>query len=136
MSAKSLIDDKDRKDLGAGILFYDGKKILLLKNAKGLWSLPGGHAKHGESPWECAKRETKEETGHDTHDFFDQIRQDNEKMIYHTFFVNSSSFPVRISDEHEDWDWIDLKKISKLKLQPKFKKNLKKILTILKKTKV
>lgn len=132
MNVKLLIQDKDRKDLGAGILFYDGKKILLLKNAKGLWSLPGGHAKQGETPWECAKREVKEETGHKANDFFDKIKTGNDKMTYHTFFVKSSRFSVRISDEHEDWDWVDFKKINKLKLQPKFKKNLKKIEEILK----
>lgn len=48
----------------------DGEhRILLLRRAAsaalgpGLWGLPAGHIEPGESPWDCAQRELREEIG-------------------------------------------------------------------------
>ncbi len=42
-------------------------KFLLIKRAdkpeKGYWAVPGGHVDKGETPYEAAKREAKEEVG-------------------------------------------------------------------------
>ncbi len=49
--------------------FNAADEVLLLRRAKepnrGLWSPPGGklHADEGESPYECARREAREEIG-------------------------------------------------------------------------
>ncbi len=49
-----------------GIIFDKQKRVLLCHRRDcDLWNLPGGGMEHGESPWDCAKRETKEETGLD-----------------------------------------------------------------------
>ncbi|MEM4705916.1 MAG: NUDIX hydrolase [Candidatus Methanomethylicaceae archaeon] len=59
----------DRPIVGAGILTIENGKVLLIKRGnepnKGLWSIPGGMVKLGESPEEAAIREFKEETGLD-----------------------------------------------------------------------
>jgi len=59
----------DRPIVGAGILTIENGKVLLIKRGnepnKGLWSIPGGIVKLGESPEEAAIREFKEETGLD-----------------------------------------------------------------------
>ncbi len=53
--------------VGVGVIITRGEKILLLHrhhaHGEGTWSPPGGHLEFGESPEECARRETWEETG-------------------------------------------------------------------------
>lgn len=40
-------------------------RLLLLRRRDGLWELPGGHAEAGETAWQTALRELREETGYD-----------------------------------------------------------------------
>jgi 8-oxo-dGTP diphosphatase len=69
--------------VGVGIIITRNNQVLLLKrlnvHGSGHWSTPGGHLDFGETPEECAIRETKEESGLDivnvafkaiTNDFF------------------------------------------------------------------
>jgi len=46
----------------AGILFTDGVNFLILKDAKGIWSIPGGKVESGEEIIDTAHREFYEET--------------------------------------------------------------------------
>ncbi len=47
-----------------GCIVFDQKgKILLVKMNQGHWSFPKGHVEAGESEYQTALRETKEETG-------------------------------------------------------------------------
>ena len=52
-----------------GIVFDDQGRLLLIQRAnepgKGLWSLPGGRVEPGETDFEAAVRELREETGLD-----------------------------------------------------------------------
>ena len=53
--------------VGVGVLIRRGGRVLLLHrhhaHGAGTWSPPGGHLEFGETPEECARRETREETG-------------------------------------------------------------------------
>jgi 8-oxo-dGTP diphosphatase len=51
--------------LGAFALLYDdeGRLLLCHRRDADVWNLPGGQAEWGESPWQAAIRETREETG-------------------------------------------------------------------------
>jgi 8-oxo-dGTP diphosphatase len=55
--------------VGVGVLVTRGDRALLLRrinaHGAGSWSPPGGHLEPGETPEQCAIRETKEETGLD-----------------------------------------------------------------------
>jgi len=57
-----------RHVLAASVVVCDEHdRVLLIKRghepAKGLWSLPGGRVRPGETPAQAARRETREETG-------------------------------------------------------------------------
>lgn len=56
-----------RVGVGVGvILVRDGRVLLGLRagaHGASTWALPGGHLEFGESPEDCAVRETLEETG-------------------------------------------------------------------------
>lgn len=56
-----------KKQVGTAVLFFNSQgEILILKpNYKEGWLVPGGSADEGESPLQCAIRETKEEIGLD-----------------------------------------------------------------------
>ena len=58
---------KSRPLIGVGVIIVKQGHLLLLKrksvHGAGSWSTPGGHLEFGESPEDCATRETREETG-------------------------------------------------------------------------
>ena len=49
-----------------GVVFRDGRILLVRERSDGLWSLPGGWADVNESPSEVAEREVWEESGYRT----------------------------------------------------------------------
>jgi ADP-ribose pyrophosphatase YjhB (NUDIX family) len=49
-----------------GVVFRDGRVLLVREVGDGRWTLPGGWADVGESPSEAVVREVREESGYDT----------------------------------------------------------------------
>lgn len=45
-----------------GVIVSSSDQVLLLKNERGEWELPGGRIEIGETPEECVAREIHEET--------------------------------------------------------------------------
>jgi 8-oxo-dGTP diphosphatase len=63
-----------RPKVGVGVLIQNEKEEVLLglrksSHGAGEWSFPGGHLEFGETLFETAKREVKEETDLDVHEF-------------------------------------------------------------------
>ncbi len=115
---------------GAGILFTDGQKILLLRrkapsDCPAKWGLPGGRAKKGESAIDCARRESKEECGTITGNRFAAFEEIDGK---HRFFVYiyaiDSPFECKLSKEHDDWKWVPLSDLDKYDLHPRLEKQM------------
>jgi ADP-ribose pyrophosphatase YjhB (NUDIX family) len=46
-----------------GVVFHDGKILLVQERSDGLWTLPGGWADVGDSPADAVVREIREEAG-------------------------------------------------------------------------
>ena len=46
-----------------GVVFQDGKILLVQERSDGLWTLPGGWADVGDSPADAVVREIREESG-------------------------------------------------------------------------
>ena len=105
--------------VGIGVFVIKDGKILMGKrkgaHGEGSWSLPGGHLEFKESWEECARRETREETGIKiknirfgtaTNDFFEK-----ENKHYVTLFMlaDYDSGEVRTMEPNkcEKWEWFD-----------------------------
>jgi 8-oxo-dGTP diphosphatase len=110
---------EDRPKVGIGIMIIKDGKVLFgkRKNAHGdgEYSFPGGHLEHGESLVDCAKRETKEETGVE----IDNVRLlcvSNEKRYMPKHYVNigfiadwkSGEPHVTEPDKYVDLGWYDI----------------------------
>ena len=67
--AKDAREYPDRPWVGVGIVVWREDKVLLVRRAKvprlGEWSIPGGAQSLGETVFEAAVREVREETGID-----------------------------------------------------------------------
>jgi len=110
----------------AGILYVTNKadpKVLLLHRCagdhQGTWCTPGGHGRHGESPWDTAARESQEEIGHepDWHNVRGVHRIGDYAM--HVYPV-SDEFDPTLNHEHDAAQWSDRDHLPNLhpKLQP------------------
>lgn len=103
----------------AGLLpfrFVDGALELMLvhpggpfwaKKDLGAWSIPKGEFEEGETPFEVAIREFKEETGFDPRGEFielDEIRQPSRKIISAWAFESDYDTSLLVSNEFElEW---------------------------------
>jgi 8-oxo-dGTP diphosphatase len=56
-------DDSKVPLVGVGCIVTRGTQLLLVRGHRGYWAPPGGHLDFGETPEQCAARETLEETG-------------------------------------------------------------------------
>ena len=133
---KIIKESRINQFTGAGIVFYDGERILLVKKPNKKWGFIGGKPIEEETPLQTATRETKEEIG--------TIHGKNEKEIkikirgniYYTYIfrVQKPFHDITLSNEHIDYSWVKLENLEKIKLSRIFKiclndilKNLKKI---------
>lgn len=62
-----MTSGSDRPVVGVGVVLLEEGRILLIQRGRepgrGLWAVPGGKIRHGESMKEAARREMLEETG-------------------------------------------------------------------------
>jgi ADP-ribose pyrophosphatase YjhB (NUDIX family) len=114
--------------LGAGILFTDGEKVLLLKRAgsdnEATWSIPGGRAEEGETPLDVARRETKEECGTIEGHRIGHFQSRDGAHHFHTYlYAVSKPFDCELSKEHSKWKWAKIKDVKEMNLHPRFKES-------------
>ncbi len=131
----------DHPLIGVGILVIENGKILLIKRGnepnKGLWSIPGGLVRLGESPEEAAIREFKEETGLNAIiekllGVFNIIIKDNEgKIKYHYIVIDYLgkvvSGELRPGDDVLDARWFNINDIKNIQTSITVMKAIEKI---------
>jgi mutator protein MutT len=131
----------DHPLVGVGVLIIENRKILLVKRGnepnKGLWSIPGGLIKLGESPEEAAIRELKEETGLNAIiekllGVFNIIIKDNDGRIkYHYVIIDYIGKLIggelKPGDDVLDAKWFDISELKNIQISPTVIKALEKI---------
>lgn len=105
-------------------MIFNGNKILLGKrkgsHGEGEYAFPGGHLDYMETFEQCARRETKEETGIKIKNIrfqhLSNIRKYNPKHYVHIGLVADyqSGEPKVLEPERcESWNWYSLNKLPK-----------------------
>ena len=95
----------------------DNKILILQKNGK--WLLPGGRLNENETWEQGLRREVEEETG--IKDFkikkISEVDINDEKDTYIIAFICEieSISEIKLSHEHQKYEWLDLKEIDNYK---------------------
>ncbi len=127
------------KDYGLtvrGIIKNDNNEILIVKRHPKsktdpeMWELPGGKVEEGEFFTDALVREIKEETNLNVNvgDFAEAIQNDysHKRTVQIMMYLDVEDGEVKISEEHTDWMWADIKKIRTLDVSTSLEKMLKK----------
>ena len=107
------------KEKSCGTICFDGDKVLMVKHNAGHCAFPKGHVEEGETEFETAIRETKEETGIDVEIISDRrfvnIYSPKEDVIKEVIFFIAKPLNIdltRQETEIADLRWIDIDKAS------------------------
>ena len=110
-----------REQKSAGIVLFrnasNKNKFLLLNYPQGHWDFVKGKVEQGETPYETASRETKEETGISDIEFIDGFKESVEynfrfknEDIHKTvvfFLAKTTEKKITLSHEHNDFVWLE-----------------------------
>jgi len=108
--------------VGVGVLIWKDEKILMMRrlgsHGQGTWSAPGGHLEFGEDPFECARRETREEVDIEIDNLrFKGITNDifEESKHYITIWVEADyakgEAKINSKDELTELDWFSFENL-------------------------
>ena len=114
---------KTIKEKSCGIIIVHNNEFLLLHYPQGHWDFVKGHIEEGEDELETALRELKEESDIDNVDVIDGFREEMHYFFTHEgqliskiviFFLGRvNDRAVKISHEHQNFDWLPFKEAKK-----------------------
>jgi 8-oxo-dGTP pyrophosphatase MutT (NUDIX family) len=111
---------RERREFSAGFILYRdtaGGRVYLLLDYGKHWDYPKGHLEEGETAWQAAVRELREETGIRQVDRVTRFERDMHYTFYSpkkgrivktvTYFVGRTRMEkVEVSDEHSGYAWL------------------------------
>ena len=101
-------DAEPRKPRAAGVACFspEGRVLLLLRSEAskngGMWGLPAGGIEKDETPWEAARRECFEETGHKLDFGLKHVWTDGGFVL---FAKRCEMFAPVLNHEHSAYAW-------------------------------
>jgi 8-oxo-dGTP pyrophosphatase MutT (NUDIX family) len=113
-----------------GVVIRDGK-VILLRNERDEWELPGGKLELSESPERCLARELEEELGlviepESILDSWIYTIVPGVNVLVLTYGCLESSLDEAVlSDEHKELRWFPLAEIDSLKMPEGYKKSIR-----------
>ena len=106
-----------------GVVFRNGKILMVRESIDGKWTLPGGWADVNYSPFEIATKEVWEEAGIEVNPVrllavFDKMKHPHPPDLYHVYklfiLCEDSGQQTKPGMETTDVDWVDRNKIPEL----------------------
>jgi 8-oxo-dGTP pyrophosphatase MutT (NUDIX family) len=113
-----------------GVLVRAGR-VLLLRNERGEWELPGGKLELGEEPPACVAREIAEETGLPVTtgpilDAWQYHIGDGRDVLIITYGCHcESDQPPALSDEHQEVGFFSLAEVAGLTMPAGYKQSIR-----------
>jgi mutator protein MutT len=102
---------------------YDGSHVLLARNDRGEWELPGGRLEPDETPEQCVEREVLEETGLQVRAgpvlrswVFEVIPDKRVLVLAYVCRLESSPSSLRVSTEHTEVAFIETSRLGSIPL--------------------
>ncbi len=110
------------------VIFIDNK-VILLKNERDEWELPGGRLELGEQPIECIKREVEEELALDisVKDIIDSWLFEvipGKHVVIVTYYCEVNSGTIKISHEHKELGLFTINELKDIKIPEGYLKSI------------
>lgn len=110
--------------VGVGVVVVEEGRILLIRRGrepgKGLWTVPGGKVRFGETMRETAAREGYEETGLEVEVgepvWIGEIVEGEHHIVIVDYSASVTGGALRAGDDAADAAWVDLDEVRDLPL--------------------
>lgn len=112
--------------IGVGVVIIEKGRLLLIKRGnepgKGLWAVPGGKVRIGETLKAAARREASEETGLDVDvgevAWVGEHITDTRHIVLIDFYATAAGGYLAASDDADEAEWVELDMVDSYPLTP------------------